>query len=251
MISQGSPIVDGRQAFHHAGSTSPEVNRPGTGYSKLNHMGSMSYHSPRDAMGSPYTPMTNTPPTGYPNGGHSNGVDYMHHDGSHHHGPGQKGPHHSPPGPQRPSVQTNVGPYGVLSPVSTQPGYHSQPHNTPQSSTGVQYVPPHNFTPFTLPPSDFSTTSAPVARESQQAYAPPASSEYSENNHQQQSGDMMLLDQMSMQTTIPVFGPSDTILNKSPYVGMPEDFMAYLFNTGTSQPGEGSPMAGVPMQGYK
>lgn len=49
-----------------------------------------------------------------------------------------------------------------------------------------------------------------------------------------------------MQQTMPVFGTEGT-LNKSPYVGMPEDFMAYLFNT----PGESSPMTGVPIQGYK
>jgi hypothetical protein len=63
---------------------------------------------------------------------------------------------------------------------------------------------------------------------------------------------MMLLDQMSMPTTIPVFGPSDSLLNKSPYVGMPEDFMAYLFNTGNVQPadGSGSPMHGLPLS-YK
>lgn len=61
---------------------------------------------------------------------------------------------------------------------------------------------------------------------------------------------MMLLDQMSMPTTIPIFGPADSILNKSPYVGMPEDFMAFLFNT-NGQPGEGSPMIGAQMQSYK
>jgi hypothetical protein len=57
---------------------------------------------------------------------------------------------------------------------------------------------------------------------------------------------MMLLDQMGMQQTMPVFG-SDNLLNKSPYVAIPEDFVAYLFNTH----GEGSPMTGVPMQNYK
>lgn len=55
---------------------------------------------------------------------------------------------------------------------------------------------------------------------------------------------MMLLDQMAMPQTMPVFG-SDSMLNKSPYVGMPEDFMAYLFNTAHT---DGSPMA-VPIQG--
>lgn len=248
-MGQASPVVDGRQSFPHAGSISPEVNRPSTAYGKFNHMG-MPYHSPKDAMGSPYTPMTNTPPTGYPNGHHTNGVDYLHHEGGYHNGPGQRGPHQSPAGPQRPSVQTNAGPY--MSPMSTQPGYHSQTHNTPQSSTGApQYVPPQNFTPFTLPPSDFSTTSAPVPRESQQTYAPPTSSEYSEHNHQQQSSDMMLLDQMSMPTTIPIFGPTDSMLNKSPYVGMPEDFMAYLFSTTNTQPGDGSPLIGAQMPSYK
>lgn len=250
-MSRASPMVDGRQSFPHAGSTSPEVNRPNTAYGKLSHLG-MSYHSPEDARGTPYTPMTNTPPTGYSNGHHSNGVDYMHQDATYHHGPGQRGPHRSPTGPQRPSVQANMG-YDVISPVTTQSGYHSQAHNTPQSSAALhnaQYVSAQNFPPFTLPPSDFSTTSTAIKREAQEAYAPATSSEYSEQNHQQQSGDMMLLDQMSMTTTIPVFGPSDSILNKSPYVGMPEDFMAYLFST-NGQAGEGSPMIGGQIPGYK
>lgn len=50
----------------------------------------------------------------------------------------------------------------------------------------------------------------------------------------QSTGEMVLLDNMTSQTTIPVFG-SDSVLNKSPYVGMPEDFMAYLFNTQGSE----------------
>lgn len=62
--------------------------------------------------------------------------------------------------------------------------------------------------------------------------------EYHQQGPQQPAGEMMLLDNMSNQTTIPVFG-SDSVLNKSPYVGMPEDFMAYLFNT---QGPDGSPM---------
>lgn len=58
----------------------------------------------------------------------------------------------------------------------------------------------------------------------------------------------MLLDNMSNQTTIPVFG-SESVLNKSPYVGMPEDFMAYLFNTG-SQSADGSTMGQMTPQQY-
>lgn len=50
----------------------------------------------------------------------------------------------------------------------------------------------------------------------------------------------MLLDQMATQTTIPVFGP-DGGLNKSPYITIPEDFVAYLFNTNNP---DGSPSVG-------
>jgi hypothetical protein len=111
----------------------------------------------------------------------------------------------------------------------------------------MPYVPPQNFPPFSLPPSDFATSSAgAVARDDQQAYAPSTSGEYSDQPPQA-TGEMMLLDQMGMQQTMPVFG-SDNVLNKSPYVAIPEDFVAYLFNTH----GEASsPMTGVPMQGYK
>ncbi len=241
MMSQGSPITDSRP-FAPAGSTSPEANRPGTAYTKGRQL-TMQYHSPKDGMGSPYTPMTNTPPA-YSNGT-PNGVDYMHHDPNYTHMT-QRQPHHSSPGPQRPSIQTNMGGYGVLSPISMQPGYHSQPTNTPQSANGMSYVPPQNFPPFSLPPSDFATSSAgAVARDEQQAYAPSTSGEYTDQQHQA-TGEMMLLDQMSMQQTMPVFG-GENILNKSPYVAIPEDFVAYLFNTN----GEGSPMTGVPVQGYK
>jgi len=242
MLGQVSPITDHRPPFPPAGSTSPEANRPGTGYTKGRPLTMQYGHSPKDAMGSPYTPITNTPPTGFPNG-----VDYMpqHHDPSYHHMAAQRPMQHSPAGPQRPSVQTNVGPYGTLSPVSTQPGYHSQPTNTPQSSNVMPFVPPQNFPPFSLPPSDFaSSASGAGSREEQQGYQPSTSAEYPDQ-HPQAAGEMMLLDQMSMQQTMPVFG-SDSILNKSPYVGMPEDFMNYLFNTH-----EGSPMTGVPIQGYK
>ena len=243
MMSQASPVADGRPPFAQTGSASPELNRPGTAYAK-GRSRSIQYHSPKDAMGSPYTPMTNTPPTTYANGA-SNGVDYMHHETNYMH-MAQRPQHHSPSDPRRPSIQTNVGHYGVLSPISTQPGYHSQPHNTPQSANPMAYVPPQNFPPFSLPPSDFNTSSAgAVTRDDQQTYAPSTSGEYTDQQPQA-TGEMMLLDQMGMQQTMPVFG-SDNILNKSPYVAIPEDFVAYLFNTH----GEGSPMTGVPMQNYK
>lgn len=173
----------------------------------------------------------------------------MHHDSTYaslhtHH------PHHSPSGPQRPTIQTNGGPYGVLSPVSTQhSGYHSQPINTPQSASATPYVPQSNFPPFTLPPSEYTATSATgMSGESGQAYAPPTSAEYGEHSQPHASGEMMLLDQMAAQTTIPVFG-TDGVLNKSPYISIPEDFVAYLFNSNSS---DGSPTMGpiVPPNQY-
>lgn len=167
MLSQASPITDNRAPFPPTGSASPEVNRPGTAYNKGRSL-SIQYHSPKDAMGSPYTPMTNTPPTTYANG--PNGVDYMHHDAAHYSHLAQRQVHHSPQDARRPSIQTNVGPYGVLSPISNQPGYHSQSHSTPQSAHAMPYVPPQNFPPFSLPPSDFATSSSAgaVSRDEQQ-----------------------------------------------------------------------------------
>lgn len=208
------------------------------------------YQSPKDVSGSPYTPITNTTPTGYQPTGPANGMGgFMHHDSTYaslhtHH------PHHSPSGPQRPTIQTNGGPYGVQSPVSTQhSGYHSQPINTPQSASATPYVPQSNFPPFTLPPSEYTATSATgMSGESGQAYAPPTSAEYGEHSQPHASGEMMLLDQMAAQTTIPVFG-TDGVLNKSPYISIPEDFVAYLFNSNSS---DGSPTMGpiVPPNQY-
>lgn len=56
----------------------------------------------------------------------------------------------------------------------------------------------------------------------------------------QQSSEMMMLGNMAMQATVPMFG-NDGALNKSPYVGLPEDFLTYLFNT--SSPGDQSPIS--------
>ncbi|KAH6659828.1 fungal-specific transcription factor domain-containing protein [Truncatella angustata] len=216
-----------------AGSISPEANRAGSGFPK-----------PRSGSGaSPYTPISATPPM-YPHGGPPHGLDnYMPSDnGYSSNNMNHRHPHQSPSG--RPAIQTNVGPYGVLSPVSTQHGsYNGQPSNTPQSTPTGPYVAQNNFPPFSLPPSDFSTTSPAVAtRDANQTY-PTTNSDFADPSHVQASGEMMLLDQMANQTTIPVFGP-DAGLNKSPYITIPEDFVAYLFNTNNP---DGSPVVGQMM----
>ncbi|RYP91830.1 hypothetical protein DL770_002086 [Monosporascus sp. CRB-9-2] len=245
---QGSPIDGRRPQFPTHESASPEANRPAPGYN-TGRGAHFQYQSPKDVNGAPYSPGTNTTPTGYHPAGPPGGMGgYMHHE-SNYAGLHTQHSHHSPPGPQRPTIQTNGGPYGVLSPVSTQhSGYHSQPINTPQSATATPYVHQTNFPPFSLPPSEFATTSAAgVSGESGQAYAPATSGEYNEHPQPHASGEMMLLDQMAAQTTIPVFG-SDGVLNKSPYISIPEDFVAYLFNSGP----DGSPTMGhmVPQNQY-
>ncbi|XXG94264.1 hypothetical protein Hte_000518 [Hypoxylon texense] len=243
LISQTSPVDNVRAPYPTPSAISPDSDTLGPSYTQ-GRAAHYEYQSPKDTIGTPYTPIANTPPTGFPHGGPANGVDgYMHHESGYPASHGARHPHQSPTGPPRPSVQTNVnGPYGVLSPVSTQHGnYHGQLSSTPQSTPTVSYVNQQNLTPFTLPPSDFSTTSAAgMPRESAQAYAPNNSNDYNDHSHSQSNGEMVLLDQMATQTTIPVFG-SDGVLNKSPYVAIPEDFFAYLFNTNGP---DGSPQVG-------
>ncbi len=228
MLSHGSPIIDKRMPFAPAGSLSPEANRPGSGYNAKMGPAQMAYQSPKGMGGSPYTPVASTPPAGFPNGGHPNGADFAHHDGAY----GQRPPYHSPDGPPRHSAA-----FGVMSPASAQHGFHTQNPNTPQSSV---YVPQQNFPPFALPPSDYTPQpSAAMPRDVGSSYVPTSSADFGESGQGQVPSEMIMLDQLPMPNAIPMFG-ADNTLQKSPYVvGMPEDFMAYLFN---SHQGEGSPM---------
>ncbi|KAK8106192.1 hypothetical protein PG999_009551 [Apiospora kogelbergensis] len=222
------PADNNRQPFS-SHPESPESNRPGTGYQQ-NRSNHMPYHpSQRDAQ---YTPISATPPNAYPHNPPPQGLDgYMQQDASY--ANGQRHSYHTSPGPIRPTVQTNVGPYGVLSPVSTQHGSYSSHHaNTPQSSSTMPYVNQQNFPPFSLPPSDFASASpANGSREAGQPYAPTTSGEYSDHPPHT-SGEMVLLDQMTNQTTIPVFG-SDGVSNKSPYSNYQTPYgMSYYGNDG-------------------
>ncbi|TDZ26534.1 Zinc finger protein klf1 [Colletotrichum orbiculare MAFF 240422] len=238
IMSHMSPTTD-RPPYAIPGSASPEISRPGTSFANAR-PSQMQHQSPKDASGSPFVQAAPTPPAGYPVSAQAAADGYMHHDNGYGNVQAHRPPHQQSPNGQRPTVQTN-GPY--MSPISNQHGYQGQQHSTPQSGA---YTTQQNFPPFTLPPSDFSIGAGSVPREGGQTYAPTTTAEYTEQGHPQQSGEMMLLDQMSMPGTIPVFG-SDTILNKSPYVTIPEDFVAYLFNT---QQGEGSPMGQMVAPGY-
>jgi hypothetical protein len=149
-----------------------------------------------------------------------------------HHVMERAGHHQSPSGTSRPAVQASADSYGVLSPALTQQGFHSQPTNTPQSSATTHYVASHNFPPLSLSGSNYVPTSTSAGHaDAGHSYPPAVSAEYGENESAQSGGDMMLLDQMAMQTTLPVFGS-----DRSPYMGVPEDFFTFLFNN------DGSPI---------
>lgn len=217
------------------GSASPEMNRPTPGFPKGRQQ-QMQYQSPQDPSGSPYTPLSHTPPTAFPNGTPAAGPNGYAHDSPY----GSAASHrvHQQSGQSRPTVETNVAPYGVLSPVSNQPGYHSQQNGTPHSTN---FVSQQNVLPFNLPPSQYSNAQS-AQRDAEHSYATTTTGDYAESAHTQ-SSSMMILDQIAMPGTVPVFG-GDGALNKSPYVGMPEDFMAYLFNSPPGD-GSGSPMSQV------
>lgn len=211
------------------GSTSPEMNRPIHGVPKGRPQ-HMQYQSPQDPTGSPYTP-----PTAFSNGV-SVGPNGYPHDASYGNASSQR--LHQPPGHSRPSVETNVASYGVLSPVSNQPGYHTHQNGTPQPTN---FVSQSNVLPFNLPPAQYSNNHSSMKREDSH-YAVTSAGDYPNSAHTQ-SSEMMILDQIAMPGTVPVFG-EDGAMNKSPYVGMPEDFMAYLFNSPPGD-GSGSPMSQV------
>jgi hypothetical protein len=239
ILGQGSPVTDGRPPFPAPGSMSPETNRPGSAYVKGRQRHGQ-YHSPKDA---PYTPMTDTPPTGYSNGAAS-GQEYMGHDAVyHHHMADQRGPQQSPTNGSRPTIQGGVPSYGVLSPALTQQGFQNQATNAPHSSAAMHYVSASNFPPLSLSGSNYVPASTSGANADDGHSYPPATSgaDYADHDASQSGGDMMLLDQMAIQTTLPVFGS-----DRSPYMGVPEDFYSYLFNS------DGSPMTTqqVPAQSY-
>ncbi|EPE09944.1 c2h2 finger domain containing protein [Ophiostoma piceae UAMH 11346] len=213
----------------------------------------------------PYSPMTATPTTAYTNGYTTStiGTDYMSHDAdnvtpvygqpSSSRQRQQVQPYQSPAITQRPLVRTNDL-YDVMSPTIPQTGFQNQ--NTVGTPQSTVFVSTQNFPNFDLPPSNFVPPATQVGpttvsqEESATAAAASASTPLSTamgyvpgSSHDfdapaSAGSEMMVLDQMSMPNTMPMFG-TDSIMQKSPHVGLPEDFMVYLFN---STPQEGSPL---------
>ncbi|KAI1821526.1 fungal-specific transcription factor domain-containing protein [Xylaria intraflava] len=229
LISQSSPIDNVRYPYPTPASTavSPKHTKLGDPASRTERAAHSQYQSPKDAVGigTPYTPMASTSPATFSHSGHSDqGTGYnaslMHQSPSSSH----QQRFHSHPGANN---------FGVMSPASAHPNsYHLQPTHTPQSVPTVPFVAPNNFPAFSLPPSNYNAAAAGVSAcsGSTNQYAPAASSEYVEQSQAQATTDLMFLDRMTAQATMPVFG-HDGMLNKSPFVSIPEDFVAYLFNT--------------------
>lgn len=97
--------------------------------------------------------------------------------------------------------------------------------------------------PINLPPAQYPNFQTAATREESQPYRPSTAPDYGESTSQGQSNDLIMFDQMTMPGTIPVFGidGTDGLLNRSPYVGMPSDFLNFLFNS-EGNAGQGSPM---------
>lgn len=133
----------------------------------------------------------------------------------------------------RPQLQSPVGQYGMLSSTSSNQSY--QQNSAAQTSLQSPYVSQQNFTPFTLPPPGYPplapTPATPSSRENEINYnvsSPHAAVEYPnrDSGQSQQSGaDMMLLDQMTVPSAMPVFGGEE--YSRSPFA-IPDDFVAYL-----------------------
>ncbi|KAI1054719.1 hypothetical protein LB506_006725 [Fusarium annulatum] len=176
----------------------------------------MPYQTPQVQTPNPYSPINNTPTGMYPNGALPNGMDsYMSPTQGYDNRTPQLSQPQSPSIQQRPSMSASNTPFNMMSPIANQQGFPNQ-----QNMSQNHFVSQQNVMPMTLPPAQYPNgQNATVV----------TSAEYSEPGTTQPS-EMMMLDQMAMPATVPVFGEGGD-MNKSPYVGMPEDFMAYLFNS--------------------
>lgn len=255
MLSQGSPVsqMGNPQSLH--GSTSPEVMRPNIVGPKTRTT-QIQYQSPQDIRPTSYSPVTNPSSGTYSTAGSTNGTDgypsvtYKRSDAdiasrgqnSSSAGSNITGQRHQSFGTSdaksvefsRP-VQTNVSHYGMLPTTSNSQNYRGNQPHSPQA-----YINQQIFPPFSLPPPGFSNvaTNTIPSREPEPPFHTPVSTEYSNETSQAQQSlpDMMLLDQMAVSNTMPVFG-GEGCYNRSPFA-IPEDFVAYLFNTQQNDVGQ-------------
>ncbi|ESZ95488.1 hypothetical protein SBOR_4142 [Sclerotinia borealis F-4128] len=249
MLSQGSPVsqIPKPQSLH--GSTSPEVMRPSLIGPKTRTT-QIQYQSPLDIRPTSFSPVTNPASGTYAGAITTNGADgyqsvnYKRPDAeiisggqiASSAGSSSRDQRHQSFGTpdaksaefSRP-LQTTTSHYGMLPTASINQNYRGNQPHSPQA-----YISHQNFPPFSLPPPGFANVAANAIPTREPKPEPPfhtpVSTEYSHDTSQaQQSGpDMMLLDQMAVSYTIPVFG-GEGCYNRSPFA-MPEDIWAYLFS---------------------
>lgn len=222
-----------------AGSASPENKRTSSGYN-LPPQPSTPYRQQQDSSRASYPTMGLSQQAPFTNGGNQPpAMDTYPHESTY--STSLPNDHQS----QSPVVSAHsTGPirsnsYAVASPTANQQRFPNWESGAPQTSG---FVAQPNVMSFSLPPSQYPSGHDAPQPDVSQSYG--AAGEYSEAGQQQQN-DMMMLGDMTMPATAPVFG-SET-LNKSPYAGMPEDFLSYLFNSVPA--GESSPIGSDAMRG--
>ena len=181
------------------------------------------YQTPHSPSMNSYGHLSHTPPMGYAN----------------------MGPVHSMAGTHSPSFHSPHGSVSGGGPIQygmVSPHHQAFTHPNSAASTGA-FVPQHNVMPFHLPPAQYAHSPIMTPQDVTSPFVGPVT-DYPETSHAHSAAELALLDQMAMPGTAPVFGDG---ANKSPYVGMPEDFMAYLFNSPAAQAGSHSPMV-IPTQ---
>lgn len=243
--AKGTQVGRNEAAIQVDTGTASEITPPfsghqaGIAYGNANHAQSH-YLSPQEPIHSPYTSGSNTSPAGHQVGYPSNvpenyGMDMTGSTRGHH--IARDNVLHPPP---QSAPQASFAYAGTLS----SPTASSHPRFYPsqgQSIASPQQMSNYNTNQQHMPPD--MQASPPAANGSLSAMQVPGQG-YSvvavsdgQDALLQQPTDIITLDQMSMPGVGPVFG-DDGGLGKSPYVGMPEDFMAYLFN---SLPNQSSP----------
>ncbi|KAG5930221.1 hypothetical protein E4U42_002623 [Claviceps africana] len=115
--------------------------------------------------------------------------------------------------------------------------YHnsSSSHDeTSQSKPGFVTYP--GVVSLDLPQTEYTSSRSEISSHLAQHLVPQAQSQQFRQTTQNQDADMTGLEKVAISSVGPVFG-DDGVPSKSPHIEMPEDFMAYLFN---SMPAHGS-----------
>lgn len=275
MLNNVSPATEGMKPIPMHGSASPETTRPTmTGRPRGTQV---QYPSPPENASSPFSPATVQSSTTFTGSASSSTVNdftyqqptlFIKRSNSDHSLPagqvtrpslsrsqrnsfGVADSKSADPPFSRAPLQPALGPFGFSSSTT------SNQHFQGQSSMHSPYVSQQNFPPFApLPPPGYASTTATTSpREVEPSYpissprtAIPSEYQQRDPGPGQQSGpEVMLLDQMTLSNTMPVFGGEG--YSRSPFA-IPDDFVAYLFSEQQSY--NSSPMghSGVGQQAY-